>query len=42
MGKIFSVPMKFRRDLEFLEQFCLINFAKRKLIFWILRKNLMK
>ena len=24
------------------EQFCLINFAKRKLIFWILRKNLMK
>ena len=42
MEKIFSPPMKFRRDLEFLEQFCLINFAKNERIFWILRRNLMK
>ena len=34
--------MKFRRDLECLEQFYLISFAKNERIFWILRRNLMK
>ena len=33
---------KFRRDLEFLERFFLVNFVKRKLTSWIRRKNLMK
>ena len=42
MEKIFSPRRKFMKDLEFLEQFCLINFAKRKLTSWILRRNLMK
>ena len=42
MEKIFSLWNKFRRDLEFLERLCLINFVERKLISWIPRKNLMK
>ena len=42
MEKIFSPLKKFRRDLEFLERFFLVNFVKRKLTSWIRRKNLMK
>ena len=39
MEKIFSLWNKFRRDLEFLERLCLINFVERKLISWIPRKK---
>ena len=42
MEKIFSPRKKYRRDLEFLEQFFSINFAKNERIFWIPRKNPMK
>ena len=42
MEKIFSPLNKFRRDLEFLEQFSLINSQRKKLTSWILRRNLMK
>ena len=42
MEKIFSPLKKFRRDLEFLERFFLVNWQKRKLTSWIRRKNLMK
>ena len=39
MEKIFSPLKKFRRDLEFFERLCLINFVERKLIFWIRREK---
>ena len=39
MEKIFSPRKKYRRDLEFLEQFFSINFAKNERIFWIPRKK---
>ena len=39
MEKIFSPLKKFRRDLEFLERFFLVNFVKRKLTSWIRRKK---
>ena len=41
-GEDFSTLMKFRRDLEFPEQFSSTNFVKNERIFWILGKNLMK
>ena len=41
-GEYFSPLNKFRRDLGCLEQFSLINSQRKKLIFWILRRNLMK
>ena len=40
--KIFSTPRKFRNDLVYLEQFFSINSERKKLIFWILRRNRMK
>ena len=42
MEKIFSVLMKFRGDLAFLESLFSLNSQKRKRIFWIPRKNPMK
>ena len=41
-AKIFSAPMKFRRDLESPEPFSSINFTKNERIFWIPGKNPMK
>ena len=41
-GEDFLPRRKFRRDSVYPEQFFSINFVKRKLIFWIRRRNLMK
>ena len=41
-GEEFSPRKKFRSDSVYPEQFFSINFVKRKLIFWIRRRNLMK
>ena len=42
MGKIFSLQKKFKNDLGCREQFFSINSARKKLIFWIHRRNRMK
>ena len=42
MEKIFSPRKKSERPLDFLAQFSSINSRRKKLIFWILRRNRMK